>query len=118
VQSAEAKSAKPESSQSNLLTGLGWFDPDGSPVTSADWDNPAGHSFAVVFTATPPGPSVLVMVNAYWEPVGFTVPSPPPGGWTPSLDTTPEDGVPAAGGPLGEGATITVGPRSMVIATS
>jgi isoamylase len=99
-------------------TGLGWFDPDGSPVTSADWDNPAGHSFAVVFTATPPGPAVLVMVNAYWEPVGFTVPSPPPGGWTPSLDTTPEDGVPAAGEPLGEGARITIGPRSMVIATS
>ncbi|HEX3872958.1 MAG TPA: glycogen debranching protein GlgX [Solirubrobacteraceae bacterium] len=99
-------------------TGLGWFDPDGSPVAGSDWDNPAGHSFAAVFPALAPGPAVLVMVNAYWEPLVFTVPSPPSGAWTASLDTTQEDGTPTAAGPLGEGATITVGPRSVVIAST
>ena len=30
-------------------TGLMWFNPDGSPVASQDWDNPEGHSFASCF---------------------------------------------------------------------
>jgi isoamylase len=98
-------------------TGLGWFNPDGLPVTSQDWDNPEGHSFAVLFPDVPPAPSVLVMLNAYWEPVAFTLPSPPSGAWTLNLDTLQEDGTPASGEPLGAGASITVGPRSIVIAT-
>ena len=98
-------------------TGLGWFDPDGAPVASQDWDNADGHSFAVVFSDTPPAQSVLVMLNAYWEPVSFTVPTPPAEAWTVRLDTTQEDGSPSAGAPLGVGASTVVGPRSVVIAT-
>jgi glycogen operon protein len=98
-------------------TGLGWFDPDGAPVDSEDWDNVAGHSFAVVFADSPPAQSVLVMINGYWEPVAFTVPAPPTGSWTVALDTTQEDGAPANDAPLGPGASITAGPRSMIIAT-
>jgi glycogen operon protein len=98
-------------------TDLGWFDPNGSPVTNQDWDNPAGHSFAVLFGDTTPAPSVLVMFNAYWGPVAFTCPSAPTGAWTVTLDTTQEDGAPAVNAPLGSGASITVGPRSVIIAT-
>ncbi len=98
-------------------TGLAWFDPDGSLVASQDWDNAEGHSFAVVFADLPPALSVLVMLNAYWEPVTFTVPSAPSGTWTVTLDTLQEDGKPTAGAPLKAGAPITAGPRSMVIAT-
>ena len=98
-------------------TGLAWFDPDGSPVTSHDWDNAEGRSFAVVFADDAPAPSVLVMLNAYWEPVAFTMPSPPAGTWTVTLDTMAEDGAPTADQALGAGASITVGPRSAIIAT-
>jgi isoamylase len=98
-------------------TGLGWFDPDGSPVGDGDWDNSAGHSFTVVFGDVSPVPSVLVMFNAYWGPVAFTCPTAPGGAWTATLDTTQEDGAPALGAPLGSGAPITVGPRSLIIAT-
>jgi glycogen operon protein len=98
-------------------TGLVWFDPNGAPVAGGDWDNPGGHSFAVVFPDVPPALSALVMVNAFWGPVAFTVPSPPSGGWTVAIDTTQEDGAPAAAGPLAAGAVVTVGPRSVVIAT-
>jgi glycogen operon protein len=93
-------------------TGLAWFNPDGSPTSGGDWDNAEGHSFAVLFADSPPAASVLVLVNAYWEPVAFT---PPPGAWTPRLDTTPEDGVPAV---VAAGAAFVLGPRSVVIATS
>jgi isoamylase len=98
-------------------TGLGWFNPDGSPVTSQDWDNTEGRSFAVLFSGIAPAPSVLVMLNGYWEPITFTLPSPPSGTWTPNLDTSQEDGTPAARGPLGAGAPVIAGPRSIVIAT-
>jgi isoamylase len=98
-------------------TGLAWFDPDGAPVSSQDWDNAQGHSFAVVFGDTPPAPSALVMINGYWEPVAFTVPSPPSDAWTLALDTMQEDGTPAVPASLAGGAAINLGPRSMLIAT-
>ncbi len=98
-------------------TGLAWFDPDGTPVTSQDWDNTEGHSFAVVFPGDPPGPSVLVTINAYWDPITFTAPSPPSGTWTVTLDTLQENGTPTTGAPLAAGSPLIVGPRSMVIAT-
>jgi isoamylase len=98
-------------------TGLAWFNPDGSPVANQDWDNAQGHSFAVVFPDAPPALSVLVMVNAYWGPLPFTVPSPPAGTWTVRADTTQEDAAPAAAAPLAAGASLTVGPQSMIIAT-
>jgi glycogen operon protein len=96
-------------------TGLAWFDPDGVPVASQDWDNAEGHSFAVVFAEAP---SALVMLNAFWEPVRFSVPSPPSGAWAMTVDTTQEDGASTATGPLAAGASITVGPRSVIIATA
>jgi isoamylase len=108
---------EPEPSAPVADTGLGWFDPDGAPVASADWDNADGHAFAVLFTGDLPGQSVLVLLNAYWGPVTFTLPPPPAGTWTPTLDTTQEDGTPTTVAPLAGGATIVVGPRSTVIAT-
>jgi glycogen operon protein len=112
----EPGSADP--SEPVAATGLQWFDPNGSPVAGQDWDNTQGHSFAVLFADTPPTVSVLVMLNAYWEPVAFTVPSPPSGTWTASVDTMQEGGTPAPGAALGAGASIMVGARSIVIATA
>ena len=98
-------------------TGLTWFNPDGSPVASQDWDNSQGHSFAVVFAGASPAPSVLVMLNAYWGSLPFAVPTPPAEAWTVRLDTMQEDGAPSADGPLAAGASFSVGPRAVVIAT-
>jgi isoamylase len=110
-------------------TGLAWFDPNSAPVSSQDWDRPDGHSFAVLFPPSPPiepspssppslpGPAVFAMMNAYWGPVPFTLPAAPSGQWTIALDTTSEDGTPATANPLAAGATVPVGPRSVVIAT-
>jgi isoamylase len=98
-------------------TGLQWFNPDGAPVAGSDWDNPNGHSFSVLFAAPAPALSVLVMVNAYWEAVPFTAPSPGPAAWTLEIDTMQENGSPASPGPLAPGASVSVGPRSVLIAT-
>jgi isoamylase len=98
-------------------TGLAWFDPDGVPVAGGDWDNPNGHAFAVLFPGDPPAQSVLVMFNSYWGALTFTLPAAPSGTWTPTLDTTQEDGTPTPATQLAAGATIVLGPRSTVIAT-
>ena len=97
-------------------TGLTWFNPNGSLVTSQDWDNPEARSFAVLFADTPPEPSALIMFNAYWNPLPFTAPTSPSGTWTVKVDTTQEDGTPTSA-QLNAGTAITVGPRSVVIAT-
>jgi isoamylase len=97
-------------------TGLTWFNPDGSPVTRQDWDNPEGRSFAVLFADTPPELSALIMFNAYWDPLPFTAPTAPSATWTVKMDTTQEDGTPTSPR-LNAGTVITVGPRSVVIAT-
>jgi hypothetical protein len=57
------------------------------------------------------------MINAYWNPLPFTVPGAPSGTWTVRADTAQEDVTPTAGAPVGAGASITLGPRSIVIAT-
>src|ERR1700722_7291586 len=67
-------------------TGLRWFNPARLPQAGQDWDNGAVHSFAVVLPDVSTGPSVLVMFNAYWGGVTFTVPAPPSAGWTIKVD--------------------------------
>jgi len=99
-------------------SGLRWFNPDGSPVGGRDWDNHEGRSFTVGFADTLPARSVLVMINAYWEPLAFTVPAALPGPWTPTLDTMQEDGSPTSGIPFGVRASVSIGARSIMIATT
>jgi isoamylase len=98
--------------------GLAWFNPDGSPATSQDWDNTQGHSFAILFADEPPAPSALVMVNGFWQPLMFILPTPSSGTWTARLDTNQEDGAPTTGGTLSAETPLIVGPRAIVIATS
>jgi glycogen operon protein len=99
-------------------TGLRWFNPDGAPLTGGDWDNSFGHSFAVLFPGAAPAPSAVALFNAYWGEVTFVLPNPPSGSWTIKVDTTTEDGAPTLKGPLAAGASIAVGPRSVVVATT
>jgi isoamylase len=98
--------------------GLAWFNPDGSPSGSQDWDNPQGHSFTILFAGDPPAPSALALINGFWEPLTFVLPSSPSGTWTARLDTAQEDGAPATGLAPGAGSSIAVDPRAIVIATT
>jgi glycogen operon protein len=99
-------------------TGMGWYNPDGSPATAQDWDNPWARSFAAVMPDDAPSPSVLVMLNAYWGPQDFVVPRAPSGAWTVEVDTTSEDGSPADVAKMSPGSSVTVGPRSVLVALS
>jgi isoamylase len=98
--------------------GLAWFNPDGSPAASQDWDNRQGHSFTILFADEPPAPSALVMVNGFWEPLTFILPTPSSGTWTARLDTNQEDGTPTTRGTLSAETPFIVSPRAIVIATS
>jgi glycogen operon protein len=96
-------------------TGIEWFNPDGSPASEASWSNTQGHAFAALFPDTAPAPSVLAMLNAYYEPLPFI--PPPLRTWVLVLDTNQEDGHPATTEPLPQRAAITVAARSLIIAT-
>ena len=52
------------------------------------------------------------MANMWWEPVEFTVQV--PGDWRVTIDTSTEPGIGAEPG-AAVGATVTVGPRSIVV---
>ena len=66
----------------------------------------------------------LVLVNAWWEPLDFTVPSTrPDAAWQSEIDTSdPEEALLASGGETAPrragGDQVTVGPRSVVVLKS
>jgi glycogen operon protein len=65
---------------------LGWFTPAGTAMTAADWADPSALALALYLDgsddpdrAADGSPLLdddfLVLVNAWWEPLGFTVPA-------------------------------------------
>ncbi len=50
---------------------LEWLRPDGEPMTAADWT----ASFARALTAASSAGTFLFLVNAWWEPLTFSVPA-------------------------------------------
>ena len=60
--------------------------------------------------------SVLMLFNAFHEPLPFKLPGLRDGGWTARIDTARDDGVPVQPNWLG-GDTHTVDGRSMVVLT-
>ncbi len=120
---------------------LGWFTPAGAAVTAADWADENALALAIYLDGSddpdraPDGSLMtdddfLVLINAWWEPLAFTVP----------VTRTPHTGAQAAQpGPTADGQTwraemvtyeptaasaapevhagseVTVGPRSIVV---
>jgi isoamylase len=86
-----------------------WFAPDGHPMQPQDWQEPYAHSVGL---ATADGAAGL-LVNAWWEPLQFTLPelmrAPLP---AVVIDTTDEG--PPQPRPLSS-EQVTVGPRSLVV---
>ncbi|MBV9592492.1 MAG: glycogen debranching protein GlgX, partial [Actinobacteria bacterium] len=48
-----------------------WLRPDGEPMSPADWNEPFAHAVAV----TAPAAGFALLVNAWWEPLAFRLPS-------------------------------------------
>jgi isoamylase len=105
---------------------LGWYTPAGTPMTDAEWTDPEARSFAVyVNGAAEPDhddqgrplldDDLLLLVNGWWQALDFTLPDLPTGAWRRDLDTA-DPSVEAEAVP--PGATVTVGPRSLVLLTS
>ncbi len=111
---------------------LGWFTPAGTPMTQADWADRNALALGVYLDgsdAPDTGPDgqplfdddFLVLVNAWWEPIEFTIGDCRPGlTWVTEIDSY--DG--AGGGPEGEngvaaprraGDRVRVGPRSVLV---
>jgi isoamylase len=85
------------------LKDLTWFRPDGREMTEEDWQNPGTRAFALrlagdaieevdergerIVDAT-----LLILVNAFWEPLPFVLPAHRSGvRWEPVLDTRHAD---------------------------
>jgi isoamylase len=82
---------------------LGWLRPDGQPMEAADWSNPGARAVAVG------GADGLLLVNAWWEPLGFRLPDDRT--WAVELDSAdPTVGRRASG-------TIELAGRSLVLAS-
>jgi isoamylase len=107
---------------------LGWFTPGGTAMTQADWDD--GSALAIgVYLDGSDDPDVdedgkpeldddfIVLVNAWWEPLEFTIPPAKDGQeWQEEIDTY--DPADAVGASLAAGGQVTVGPRSVLVLRS
>jgi glycogen operon protein len=113
---------------------LEWFHSDGAPMTEEQWADPTEHALAVyldgsddpdeAFDGTPLlDDDFLVLVNAWWEPVDFTIPEARPGQrWLRELDSF--TGFAGAGAPAEDepehqaGQVVQVRPRALVVLRS
>ncbi|MCE3553220.1 glycogen debranching protein GlgX [Pseudonocardia sp. RS11V-5] len=105
---------------------LRWYTPSGTIVTGAEWADPGARSVATYLDGRDApdrdaegrellDDDFLVLVNAWWEPVRFTVPALREGQvWEPEIDTFAQ-GEAAAHGKPGAGDVVTVRPRSVVV---
>jgi len=104
---------------------LCWYTPAGTLMTDADWSDPNALALGIYLDGSddpdhgPDGRPLLdddflVLVNAWWEPIGFTVPVTRPGAtWQDEIDSYEPS---PAGGPLRQaGERVTVGPRSVCV---
>ncbi|MDA8436901.1 MAG: glycogen debranching protein GlgX [Actinomycetales bacterium] len=111
---------------------VGWYQPSGTAMTDASWHDGAARAVAVhldgqddpdlAADGTPLlDDDLLVCVNAWWEPLEFTIPELDVGAtWTMLVDTAdPAAGEtadpPRPGAPLTSGSRVGVAGRSIVV---
>jgi glycogen operon protein len=127
--------AHPVFRRRKFLTGddaeeLGWYTPAGTPMTRREWADLTAHSLAVYLDgADDPDEArdgtplldddFLVMVNAWWEPLDFTIPELRPGQvWHAELNSYQPAAAARAEPGRGAGDGVTVGPRSLTVLRS
>jgi glycogen operon protein len=105
---------------------LRWYSPAGTIITGGQWADPDARSVAIYLDGTD-GPDhavdgtllvdddFLVLVNAWWEPLDFTVPAIHPGQtWQAEIDTFDPRAC-ADRGKCVSGDAVTTGPRSILV---
>jgi isoamylase len=105
---------------------LQWFTPQGTMMNDADWADPSALAIGIYLDGSDDpdraedgtlmvDDDFLVLVNAWWEPLDFTVPTTRPNArWRAEIDTyDPEATAKAA--ERGAGDNVTVGPRSIAV---
>jgi isoamylase len=55
-----------------------WLRPDGQPMTEQDWSDPHAHSLAYRITGTPDCQDIIVLLNAWSQPVPHVAPADSP----------------------------------------
>jgi isoamylase len=106
---------------------LRWYTPAGNYPTDADWSDPNALAIAFYLDGSDApdraadgtwltDDDFLILVNAWWEPLDFTLPDTrPQAGWQVEIDSydpaQPDD----AAAPRKAGDTVTAGPRSVVV---
>jgi isoamylase len=105
---------------------LEWFTPQGTMMNDADWADPSALAIGIYLDGSDDpdraedgtpliDDDFLVLVNAWWEPLDFTVPVTRPGAeWRPEIDTFDPEGATVAAA----GDQVTVNPRSVVVLKS
>ncbi len=105
---------------------LGWYTPAGATMTAADWADPNARSLTVYLDGVDDpdraadgtllvDDDFLVLINAWWQPLQFVIPSTRPGQiWSGEIDTFDPAKAPTPTPPAAAG-TLTVGPRSVVV---
>ena len=105
---------------------LRWFTPSGTEMAGADWADPNALAVALYLDGSDDPDQAadgtwlvdddfLVLVNAWWEPLDFTLPATrEQARWQAEIDTY-DPSAPARSAARRAGERITVGPRSVVV---
>ena len=108
---------------------LRWYTPSGVTMTDENWSDPNGRSLCLYLDGNDDpdraadgallvDDDFLVMVNAWWEQLDFVIPPTRPGqSWHREVDTFEPARVSPPQSPTA-GATVTVGPRSVMVLRS
>ena len=128
---AAFRCAHPVFRRRRFLTGaetrdLAWFTPAGTPMTDGDWSDPNALALGIYLDGSDDpdraadgslllDDDFLVLVNAWWEPLDFTVPPTRPGqAWQPEIDSYDPDRA-AGAAQRRAGDRVTAGPRSVCV---
>ncbi|MGO9886934.1 MAG: glycogen debranching protein GlgX [Solirubrobacteraceae bacterium] len=100
---------------------LDWYRPDGLEMTGQDWGAAYARAVTVALSGdtgddTRPDDPFLILLNAWWEPLEFTIPEPLRGmPWQVEVDTNAPE---ATGRPVDTSAPVTLIGRSLVLLRS
>jgi isoamylase len=108
---------------------LSWFTPAGTPMTSGDWSDPNALAVGIYLDGSDDpdraadgtlllDDDFLILVNAWWEPLDFTIPPARPGqAWQPAMDSYDPQRAAGDGAAARHqaGDRVTAGPRSVAV---
>ena len=105
---------------------LQWFTSGGTPMNGADWANPSVRAIAICLDGSDDpdraedgalllDDDFLVLMNSWWEPLGFVLPATRPGvQWRAEIDSY-DPAAPARAAARRAGEQVTVSPRSVAV---